>query len=155
MSEASELHSDRNYTVRTKINKPVAEVFAAIVSSEHATKYFVNKTSGDMVEGTKVDWTSDEYGTNEVTIKKVVANELIQLGLDSENWQKTNDDSYEVLVSFEFEVLDENSTMVSISESGWRHDAEGYKGSHDNCGGWQDFLLCLKGYLEYGIDLRK
>lgn len=150
MSESS----DRNYTIRTKINKPVAEVFAAIVSKEQAVKYFVNATSGDMVEGTKVDWTWDEWGTNEVTVKKVVPNELIQLGLDSENWQKTNDDSYEVTVSFEFEVLNENATMVSISESGWRHDAEGYKGSHDNCGGWQDFLLCLKGYLEYGIDLR-
>lgn len=151
MSETSE----RNYTVRTKINKPVAEVFKAVIESESATKYFVNQTSSDLIEGKTVAWTWDEWGTNDVLVKKVVANELIQLGLDSENWQKTNDDSYEVVVSIEFEALDDRSTMVSISESGWKHDAEGYKGSHDNCGGWQDFLLCLKAFLEYGIDLRK
>ena len=147
--------SERNYTVRTKINKPVAEVFKAVVSAETAVKYFVDATSSDLVEGVTVAWTWDEWGTNDVLVKKVVENELIELGLDSENWQKTNDESYEVVVSFEFEALDAQSTMVSISESGWRHDAEGYKGSHDNCGGWQDFLLCMKAYLEYDIDLRK
>ncbi len=147
--------SERNYTVRTKINKPVAEVFNAVVDSGTIIKYFVNATSSDLSAGQKVEWTWDEYGSNEVMVKKVVQNQLIELGLDSENWQKTNDDSYEVVVSMEFEALDENSTMVSVSESGWRHDEEGYKGSHDNCGGWQDMILCLKAYLEHGIDLRK
>ena len=54
----------------------------------------------------------------------------------------------------EFEALDDNSTMLSISESGWKTNAEGLKGSHDNCGGWQHMAMCMKAYLEYGIDLR-
>ena len=148
-------NNERNYTIRTKINKPAAVVFDAVVSSGTIIKYFVDATSQDLVEGEKVLWTWNEYGSNEVTVKKIVANELIELGLDSENWQKTQEDSYEVVVSLEFEALNEHSTMVSISESGWRHDTEGYKGSHDNCGGWQDMVLCLKAFLEYGIDLRK
>ena len=152
---AAEQAAERNYTVRTRINRPVADVFKAIVDREIITRYFVDATSHSMVEGQQVAWTWDEWGTNEVTIKKVVDNELIEIGLDSRNWEKTVDESYEVTVHIEFEALDERTTMVSISESGWRRDAEGYRGSHDNCGGWQDMLNCLKAYLEYGVDLRK
>jgi len=151
MSEAIE----RNYTVRTRINKPVAEVFKAVANREIITKYFVDATSHSIAEGQKIDWTWDDYGTNQVVIKRVVENELIEIGLDSRNWDKTVNDSYEVIVHIEFEALNENTTMVSIGESGWRHDAEGYRGSHDNCGGWQDMLNCLKAFLEYGVDLRK
>ena len=158
MSAAAEQQAERNYTVRTRINRAVEDVFKAIVDREIITKYFVDATSHSIVEGQegqKVAWTWDEWGTNEVTIKKVVDNELIEIGLDSRNWEKTVDEAYEVVVHIEFEALDERTTMVSISESGWRKDAEGYRGSHDNCGGWQDMLNCLKAYLEYGVDLRK
>lgn len=145
----------RNYTVRTRINRPVADVFNALTNSEAITRYFTDSVSGGLVPGQEVQWTWDEWGTNAVFVKTVTPNELIELTLDSRNWAKTKDDAYEVLVSFEFEAPDDRTTMLSISESGWRMDEEGYKGSHDNCGGWQDVLCCLKAYLEYGIDLRK
>ncbi len=144
-----------NYTIRTKINKPVADVFSAVVSSETIIKYFTNGTSSDLIEGEEVIWSWDDYGSNTVLVKTVTENSLIELTLDSRNWQKTSDDAYEVLVSLEFEALDENSTMLSISESGWRTDEEGLKGSHDNCGGWQHMAMCLKAFLEHGIDLRQ
>jgi len=144
-----------NYTVRTKINKPVVEVFDAIVSSATIIKYFTNGSSGDLIEGEEVIWHWDDYGSNPVLVKTVRPNALIELTLNSKNWQKTKDDAYEVLVSIEFESLDDESTMLSISESGWRTDAEGLKGSHDNCGGWQHMAMCLKAFLEYGIDLRQ
>ena len=147
-------NNDRNYTVSTRINRSAPEVFSSVISADSSCAYFINSASGDLVQGKKVAWTWDDYGTNEITVKQVVANKLIMLGLDSKNWDKTRSEAYEVLVIMEFEVLDENSTRLSISESGWRHDEEGYRGSHDNCGGWQHFLLCLKAYLEYGIDLR-
>ena len=145
----------RNYTVRTKINKPVAEVFQAVVDAEIMTRYFTDSVSSDLIPGQEVQWTWDHYGTNPVFVKTVTPHSLIEITLDSRNWEKTTDEAYEVLVSMEFEELDERTTMVSISESGWRNDAAGYKGSHDNCGGWQDMLCCLKAFLEYGIDLRK
>ncbi len=143
-----------NYTIRTKIKRPVAEVFDAIVSSETIIKYFTNGTSGDLVEGDEVIWRWDDYGSNPVVVKTVKPNTLIELTLNSRNWQKTEDEAYEVLVSMEFEALDADSTMLSISESGWRTDAEGLKGSHDTCGGWKPVAMCLKAFLEYDIDLR-
>ena len=143
----------RNYTVRTKIARPVADVFDAIVSSERMKRYFVNGASGDLVEGNTVVWRWDHYGENPVVVRKVTENQLIELALDSKEWDKTTDEAYEVLVIFEFEEL-EGGTMLSISEQGWKTDAAGLKGSHDNCGGWTHMAMCLKAWIEHGIDLR-
>ncbi len=143
----------RNYTVQTKIKRPVADVFDAIVSSERMKKYFVNGASSDLIEGETVTWFWDHYGENPITVRKVVENELIELALDSREWEKTKDEAYEVLVIFELEEL-EDGTMLSISEQGWKTDADGLKGSHDNCGGWAHMAMCLKAYIEHGIDLR-
>lgn len=143
----------RNYTVRTKILRPVADVFDAIVKSERMKKYFLDGASSDLVEGKEVIWRWDHYGENPVTVKKVVPNELIELAIDSKEWDKTKNEAYEVLVIFEFEEL-EDGTMLSISEQGWKTDADGLKASHDNCGGWTHMAMCLKAYMEHGIDLR-
>jgi uncharacterized protein YndB with AHSA1/START domain len=143
----------RNYTVRTKIKRPVADVFDAVVSSDTMKNYFLDGASSDLIEGTEVTWRWDHYGENPVTVRKVVANQLIELALDSKKWAKTKNEAYEVLVIFEFEQL-EDGTMLSISEQGWKTDADGLKGSHDNCGGWTQMAMCLKAYLEHGIDLR-
>ena len=143
----------RNYTVQTKIKRPVADVFDAIVASERMKNYFVDGASSDLIEGKEITWRWDHYGENPVTVRKVVANELIELAIDSKEWDKTRDEAYEVLVIFEFEAL-EDGTMLSISEAGWKTDADGLKGSHDNCGGWTHMAMCLKAYLEHGIDLR-
>jgi uncharacterized protein YndB with AHSA1/START domain len=85
---------------------------------------------------------------------KIVANELIELVLDSREWHKTTEDEYEVRVIFEFEALESGATKMSISEQGWKTDTEGLQGSHDNCSGWTHMAMCLKAWLEHGIDLR-
>jgi uncharacterized protein YndB with AHSA1/START domain len=143
----------KNYTIQTKIARPVADVFDAIVSSERMKRYFVNGASGDLVEGDTVIWHWDHYGDNPVAVRKVIENQLIELALDSKEWDKTPDEAYEVLVIFEFEEL-EDGTMLSISEQGWKTDADGLRGSHDNCGGWAHMSMCLKAWMEHSIDLR-
>ena len=40
------------------------------------------------------------------------------------------------------------------AEAGWRDDAKSIANSYGNAGGWMHMMLCLKGYLEYGINLR-
>ncbi len=144
----------RNYTVNTKIARPVADVYDAIVSSDRMIRYFTNSASGDLKEGESITWHWDEWGDFPVTVRKMVPNELIELALDSKSWHKTKEDSYQVLVIFEFKVLEDGATMVSISEEGWKTDAEGLKGSHDNCSGWTHMAMCLTAYIEHGIDLR-
>ena len=145
----------RNYTVQTKILRPVADVFDAIVSSDRLCNYFTNQASGDLVEGAEIRWRWDHYDVElPVVVDKIISNELIELTLDSEVWKKTLTESYPVKVIFEFEALEDGNTMLSISEAGWKTDADGLKGSHDNCGGWTHMAMCLKGWIEHGIDLR-
>ena len=146
---------DRNYTVQTKILRPVADVFDAIVRREKLCHYFTNKTTGDLVEGAEIGWTWDHYVfTLPVRVDRVVENERIELTIDSAEWKKTTAEAYPVKIVFEFEALDDGSTLFSISEAGWRTDADGLKGSHDNCGGWTHMAMCLKAWLEHDIDLR-
>ena len=144
----------RNYTVSTQIAKPVQEVFNAVISRDVLNKYFVDKSSGDLCVGDRIVWHWDQFGEYPVVVKKIVDNERIELALNSKEWDKTTKDAYEVLVIFEFEALDEGATRMSISEQGWRTDAEGLKGSHDNCSGWTHMAMCLKAWLEHDIDLR-
>ena len=144
----------RNYTVSTQIRKSVQEVFNAVVASDVLNRYFTDKSSGNLEEGERVRWHWDHYGELSVVVRRIVENEMIELVLDSREWEKTTDDAYEVLVIFEFEALDDGSTKLSISEQGWRTDAEGLKGSHDNCSGWTHMAMCMKAWLEHGIDIR-
>ncbi len=46
----------RNYTVKTKILRPVADVFDAVISSEKLQRYFVNGASGNLEEGERIVW---------------------------------------------------------------------------------------------------
>ena len=52
-----------------------------------------------------------------------------------------------------FMPLDNQNTMVQISESGFREDPAGIK-EYGNAGGWMHMMCSLKAYLEYGINLR-
>jgi len=144
----------KNYSVSTKIKRPVADVFAAVVTKEIMKNYFVDEASADLTAGTTVRWRWNHYGESLVVVKSVELNKRIELTIDSNEWDKTPDESYDVAVIFEFEALDDGHTRLSISEDGWKTNAEGLKASHENCGGWMHMATCLKAWLEHEIDLR-
>ena len=144
----------RNYTISTRINRPVSEVFSAVVSGNRLTRYFTDVSSGDLISGERIVWTWKDWGDHPVTVRTVETDRYIELALNTKDWKKTRNDAYDVSVIFEFEETDDGGTLLSISEQGWRTDEEGLKGSHDNCGGWMHMAMCLKAYLEHDIDLR-
>ncbi len=144
----------RNYTVNTRIAKPVAEVFDAVVSSDKLTKYFTNSSSGDLIEGAIIKWRWDNHGELPVVVKNIVDQQRIELSIDSSVWKKTANEAYDVAIVFEFEALEDGGTLLSISEEGWQTDADGLKGSHENCSGWTRMAVCLKAWIEHGISLR-
>ena len=118
----------RNYTIRTKILRPVADVFDAVVSRDKLCEYFTSQASGDFEQGAKIWWRWRDYDVElPVVVDKVRPNELIELTLDSKAWKKTKGESYPVKVIFEFEALEDGITMLSISEEGWKTDADGLK----------------------------
>ena len=147
--------SARNYTVQTKIERPVSDVFDAIVNENKICNYFVDKTSGPLTEGDRVVWSWEKWGDFPVVVRKITENRLIHLEANPKEWKKTDDDSCDdVSVFLEFESLDDGSTMLIISEQGWKTDESGLKGSHDNCSGWTHMAMCLKAWIEHGIDMR-
>jgi uncharacterized protein YndB with AHSA1/START domain len=137
------------FQVQLKIRKPVAEVFDAVVRPEKLSGYFVQTASAPLAEGATVKWKFAEVPQAfDVVVRRVVKNERIEF-----EWPAASG-GYSTRVEMVFKPLDEQNTMVQISESGWRDDPAGITASYGNAGGWMHMMCCLKGSLEYGINLR-
>jgi uncharacterized protein YndB with AHSA1/START domain len=133
------------YRVQLKIRKFAPEVFDAIVNLEKLNGYFVQTSSGPMTEGATVKWRFAEVpGEHDVQVRRVVKDQRIKF-----EWHAASGD-YMISVDMTFEPLDAETTMVQISETGWRGTPEDAKSSHGNAGGWMHMMCCLKAYLEYG-----
>lgn len=145
----------KTYTVSTRINKPVDEVFEAVVSREQLERYFTDSADRDLAAGETVTWNWKDWGDHPVFVDVFERNTRIELLLNSRDWKKTESEHYDVRVIMTFEESEGGSTVVSISEEGWKTDEPGLKASHENCGGWMHMILCLKGWLEHGVDLRR
>lgn len=139
------------FRVHARIRKPVAEVFDAVRAPEKLSGYFTTGgASAPLDEGTTVTWDFADFpGAFPVHVRTVVPNERIVL-----EWAAA-DGGYDTRVEMEFEALDEQSTLVRITESGWQETPQGLESSYGNCMGWSQMLCCLKAYLEYGINLRQ
>lgn len=137
------------FQVQLKIRKPVAQVFEAIANPDKLAGYFVQSASGPLAEGATVKWKFAEAPEAfDVVVREVVRNKGIVL-----EWP-AGPGGYNTRVQMVFKALDAQNTMVQISEGGWRDDPAGTKSSYENAGGWMHMMCCLKGYLEYGINLR-
>ena len=138
---------DIQFQIQTKILKPVEEVFEAVVNPAKLSGYFT-KSATPMKEGETAVWSfyevPDEFP---VHIHKIVPNQLIIF-----EW---NSHDSRTRVEMRFEPIDQKSTLLRISESGWPENQKGLKGSYDNCQGWTHMSLCLKAYVEHGINLRE
>lgn len=140
------------FQVQLKIRKPVAEVFDGVVNPQKLSRYFVKTASGPLATGQTVQWTfpEPELAAIVVPVKvtEVVPNERILF-----TWE--GGEGFDTTVEMTFKPLDANNTMVQISESGWPVTEKNLQQSHGNAGGWMHMMLCLKGFLEYGINLRE
>jgi uncharacterized protein YndB with AHSA1/START domain len=138
------------FQVHGKIRKPVADVFDAVHNPRKLSGYFTTGgASAPLVQGTTVTWDFADFpGAFPVEVREVVPNRLIVL-----EWQAADGD-YNTTVRIEFEPLDAESTLVRISESGWKESQKGLDSSYGNCMGWTQMLCCLKVYVEQGTNLR-
>lgn len=138
------------FQVHTRIEKPINEVFDAVYNPKKLSGYFTKAASGPLEEGSTVTWNFAEVpGDVLVSVKKVVPDQLLIL-----EWE-AGEGSYNTRVEIGFESLDSKSTLIKISESGWKATQRGLNNSYDNCEGWTQMSCCLKAFLEYGINLRK
>lgn len=144
---------DLKFKVQTKILRGVDEVFDAVYDPAKLSSYFTTgQASGPLDEGTTVEWAfadnpGDEKFRFPVVVKRVIKNELIELGWEGNKGLDTH-------VRIEFDAT-EDGTIVRISETGWRETQEDLDASYRNCMGWSQMISALKAYVEYDINLRK
>ncbi|MGH9965369.1 MAG: SRPBCC domain-containing protein [Nitrososphaeraceae archaeon] len=140
------------FEVYAKIKKPIDEVFDAVYNPKKLSGYFTTGgATGPLDEGKEVTWDFHDFpGARPVQVKQTVKNEKIVLQWAGPNTGKT------LMVEMKFEILDKDSTLVKIRESGWsKEDQESLDESYGNCMGWMQMLCCLKVYVGYGKNLRE
>lgn len=130
------------------IQKPITDVFEAIVNPEKMVNYFISESSGKMEEGKTLVWKFPEFETTfPIVVTKIIENQLISF-----SWKIGQKD-----MNVEMNLIETSahSTLVKITESEMVNDEIGLKWLKGNTEGWANFSACLKAFLEYGINLRK
>lgn len=131
-----------------QIQKPVHEVFEAIVDPAKMSNYFISKGSGRMEQDKKLVWQFPEFDMEvPIRVGKIEKDKHISYYWDSGNGK-------ELVVEMTL-TPKENDTLITITEKAMDNDEAGIEWLKRNTEGWANFLACLKAYLEYGINLRK
>jgi uncharacterized protein YndB with AHSA1/START domain len=132
-----------------KILKSRDEVFEAIVDPKKMSGYFISSSSGRMETGKTLIWQFPEFDMQfPVRVEKVEPPTSVA-------YYWSDPDGAETKVEFTLNAVDDNSTLVSVTEKSRENDEKGIDWLRRNTEGWANFLACLKAYLEYGINLRK
>jgi uncharacterized protein YndB with AHSA1/START domain len=129
------------------VRKPVAEVFAAFIDPEITTKFWFTKSSGRLETGKQVKWEWEMYGhSTQVAVKAIEPNKRIVIEWDGYTGRTR--------VEWKFAPQPDDTTFVSITESGWTGDADELIQYVSNSGqGFTWTLAGLKALLEHNIRL--
>jgi len=129
------------------IRKPLAEVFEAFIDPRITSKFWFTKGSGRLEVGKQITWEWEMYGHSaKVTPKVIEPNQRIVI-----EWQGY---SGPTTVEWKFARHDDNSTFVSITESGWTGSAdELVKYATESSQGFTWTLAGLKAFLEHNVQL--
>ncbi len=131
-----------------QIQKPIEEVFEAIVDPLKMSNYFIAKSSGRIEEGKILIWSFPEFPMEfPIRVGKIETDKYISF-----YWMM---DEQELLVEMVLTAKENNSVLVTVTEKSRDNDEAGIKWLKGNTEGWANFLACLKAYMEYGINLRK
>ncbi len=147
---------DLKFEVTARINRPVSEVFEAVVNPEKLSAYFTTGgAKGRLETGATVLWDFHDFpGVFPVKVVDVDKDRRIVLQWQAEDVDKESDEAYNSTVIMRFEPTEDGRTLVSIAEEGWRPTPNGLKSSYGNCQGWTQMQCSLKAYLEHGVNLR-
>jgi uncharacterized protein YndB with AHSA1/START domain len=137
--------------IKTQINvqKPISEVFEAIVDPDKLSVYFIGSSTGRMEEGKTLTWTFPEFDAKfAIRVDKIQKDKHISYYWDDTDGTKTH-------VEMNLTKRSDSDTHIEVLESSRENNEAGLKWLRGNTEGWANFLACLKAYLEYGINLRK
>ena len=132
-----------------KMQKPLHEVFEAIVDPSKMANYFISKSTGRIEEGKTLIWKFPEFDMEfPIRVAKVETDRYISYYWNDFDGTETN-------VEITLSPKEDDSTYVTVTEKSRPNDTDGIKWLKGNTEGWANFLACMKAYLEYGINLRR
>src|SRR4051794_3332939 len=108
---------DLSFEIKTKIQKPIHEVYEGIADPKKLSAYFTTGgAKGRMEEGATVTWDFADFpGAFPVDITEAVQDQVLEFEWGSiEKGNRTK-------VRINFENLGPHETRVTISESGWKN----------------------------------
>ena len=125
--------------------KPANEVFDAFVDPAKIKNFWFS-SAARWEQGQTVTLRYEEYNA-EVVI------EVIEVLPNKKIVYRWGTDGQGNIVTILLEELDSSSTIIEITEEGFREDDDELMSNLlDNKEGWVFMLTCLKGYLEFGIN---
>lgn len=144
------------FRVAGRINKPVHDVFEAVIDPQQLSGYFTTGgAKGRLETGATVTWDFHDFpGAFPVHVVDVVPDKRIVLHWGAAEGTGAGGRK-ETTVTMTFEGLEDGRTLVAISEEGWSDSAAGQKAAFGNCEGWTGMLCAMKMWLEHGINLRE
>ena len=108
-----------------QIQKPIHEVFDAIIIPEKMSNYFISQSTGIMEEGKNLIWKFPEFDFEcPVKVQKVEKDKYISFYWDNSG--------FELLVEITLSEKENNSTLVSISEKSMENNEAGLKWLSEN-----------------------
>ena len=127
------------------IRKPIEEVFEAFINPAITKNFWFTKATGKLEVGKKITWSWEMYNVSAT----VVAQEILQNQKIVFAW-----DNPPRTVEINFRELDDESTFVTVSESGYdKKGDELIAVIKDATGGFTTVLDGLKAFLEHRINL--
>jgi uncharacterized protein YndB with AHSA1/START domain len=129
------------------IRKPAAEVFESFVNPDITTQFWFTKSSGRLEPGSPVKWEWEMYNVSTNVAPKVIErNRRILIEWDGYSGRTK--------VEWKFRPLKNDTTFVSVTESGWTGSGDELaKYATDSTEGFTWTLAGLKALLEHGVRL--
>lgn len=156
MTDPSGPVADLRFSVSGRIDRPVADVYDAVAEPDRLSAYFTTGgADGRLETGATVEWDFADFpGAFPVEVVEAQRPSRLVLRWGAEE-RVTADGGAFTTVTFTFEALEAERTLVSITEESWRGTEQGRDAAFGNCEGWTGMLCALKVWLEHDITLRE
>ncbi|MCA0987385.1 SRPBCC family protein [Guptibacillus algicola] len=129
---------------KMKVDQSAKDLFEAFVDPTKIGHFWFSSSSERWEDGKTVTLRYDEYNAEvDIKVKEIENNQRIVY-----EWGGRT-------VTITFEEADRLSTIVAVEEDGFDEESDNLIAELiDNKEGWVYMLSCLKGYMEYGANLR-
>ncbi|WP_433747797.1 SRPBCC domain-containing protein [Falsibacillus pallidus] len=137
-----------NNITKMKILKPVNELFEAFVDPSKIGNFWFTSSSERWEQGKTITLKYDEYDAQgDIKIAEIELNKKIAF-----YWGAKEEGNK---VTITLHELGNSESIIEINEEGFNENENNIINQLlDNKEGWVYMLTCLKGYLEYGVNLR-